>query len=205
MRNRRRQTGFTLIELMVTLAVLVILVSLASPIMNMLEQRKVVGAAEGVFEEIQFIRSEAIMQGRELHLRVQADSGGDDWCIGISNNAGCDCSVEDSNATDACLLDVAVDDDGSGATQQVLRRFTHDDFADVSMEINGNGDTELDLAFDGVRGIPSPRPDPFEQFRFESSPNNFELGVEINAIGRPSICASGRATGRYQTACEVNP
>ncbi|WP_018878763.1 Tfp pilus assembly protein FimT/FimU [Thioalkalivibrio sp. ALE28] len=177
--------GFTLIELMITIAVLVILVTLAAPAFNLAEQRRVIGAAESALDQIQTARSEAIKQGRDIHFVSQGD--GDTWCHGISNTPTCDCTVDDAAAANACTIVMAGDEDA------VLRTTSSDDFRNVSMT------GEQTLTFNHVRGTVEridSNDDP-EPLVFTSAPNDFGMQVQLNLIGRPRACGTNRALGAY--------
>ncbi|WP_018949163.1 GspH/FimT family pseudopilin [Thioalkalivibrio sp. ALMg11] len=175
--------GFTLIELMITIAVLVILVTLAAPAFNLAEQRRVIGAAESALDQIQTARSEAIKQGRDIHfVSHQVDDDGNAWCHGISSTPACDCTVDDETSADACTIVMAGDEDA------VLRTTSSDDYRNVSMK------GEQTITFNHVRGtVQGDRSD----LVFTSSPNAFEMQVQINPIGRPRACGTNRAMGAY--------
>ncbi|GEM_PF-1198688 len=172
--------GFTLIELMITIAVLVILVTLAAPAFNLAEQRRVIGAAESALDQIQTARSEAIKQGREIHFVSQVD--GNTWCHGISSTPACDCTVDDETEANACTIVMAGDE------APVLRTTSSDDFRNVTMT------GEQEITFNHVRGTVG---DGRSDLVFTSSPNSFEMQVQINLIGRPRACGTNRAMGAY--------
>lgn len=90
----RRSTGFTLVELMVTIAVVAIIAAVAAPsLIAMRDQHRIRSAAEAIYSHIQFARTESIKQDRNLWVRSTA---GANWCIGIANATGCDCSTANS-------------------------------------------------------------------------------------------------------------
>ncbi|WP_018175175.1 GspH/FimT family pseudopilin [Thioalkalivibrio sp. ALJ9] len=167
--------GFTLIELMITIAVLVILVTLAAPAFNLAEQRRVIGAAESALDQIQMARTEAIKQGQNIYFVSQ--SAGNTWCHAISDTAGCDCTVADS-----CTVVLA---DGENPVEFTR---THDGFRGVTMA--GNQEIE----FDHVRGA-LVNPDNRADLAFAS--DSFNMEVRINPIGRPRACGTNRAMGAY--------
>ncbi|WP_024327734.1 GspH/FimT family pseudopilin [Thioalkalivibrio sp. AKL19] len=167
--------GFTLIELMITIAVLVVLVTLTAPAFNLAEQRRVIGAAESALDQIQMARTEAIKQGQNIFFVSKVD--GDSWCHAISDTAGCDCMVADS-----CTIVMA------GGEAPVERTRTHDGFRGVTM----TGDQEIE--FDNVRGALL-NPNDRQNLSFTS--DSFGMEVQINPIGRPRACGTNRAMGAY--------
>lgn len=88
------QRGFSLVELMVTLTVLAILLSVAVPsFQNIRDTSRVRAAAEAVYAHLQFARSESVKQNRNLFISV---TEGANWCLGISNASGCNCATANS-------------------------------------------------------------------------------------------------------------
>lgn len=93
-----RQSGFTLIELMVTVAIAVLLTSLALPgFQSMLVGRRVDAAADMLVSDFRFARSEAIK--RTNQVTICASSNGtsctgagalwrDGWIVFVDENAG---------------------------------------------------------------------------------------------------------------------
>lgn len=72
--RRRTFRGFTLIELIVVVSVLAIMATLAAPsLINLLDNRRLNGAAEAVLAELQFARSEAIMRSGEITLQLPSN------------------------------------------------------------------------------------------------------------------------------------
>ncbi|MGR9099491.1 MAG: pilus assembly FimT family protein, partial [Gammaproteobacteria bacterium] len=98
MPNRSHERGVTVIELMVTIVVLAILAAIAYPnFTRMLEQRRMVGAAENIFALLQYAKTESIKRNRVVN--VQFDDAM--WCLGLDDTpaSACDCDAAPGNCT----------------------------------------------------------------------------------------------------------
>jgi len=69
MQRRHHCRGFTLIELMVTVAIVVVLIALAAPsLRSYTAKKKVEGAAAELASDIQFARSEAVSRNKNVRI-----------------------------------------------------------------------------------------------------------------------------------------
>lgn len=97
-----RVKGFTLIELMVTIAILGIIVGLAAPAMSDFAVRqRVSGQASEIMLALAYARSEAVKQNREIIVlpsRNSASGWSDGWCVGPASgtDAMSDCADTDT-------------------------------------------------------------------------------------------------------------
>jgi type IV fimbrial biogenesis protein FimT len=96
MRHHHRVRGFTLIELMVTLAVIVVLLLIAVPSFQSFRQRAALrGSAEEAMSMWQQARFEAAKRNSMVKFGVLEDAG--DFCIGLATTTNkddetpCDC------------------------------------------------------------------------------------------------------------------
>lgn len=80
--SRRRRHGFTLLELMVTVAVAAILVGLsASPMSRMFASNRVQTEASGLVADLMYARSEAVRRGQGVTVCASSDGSS---CVGTN-------------------------------------------------------------------------------------------------------------------------
>jgi len=91
--NKKQTAGFTLTELMVTIAIVGIIASMAVPsFQDMIERNRLKEAAESLKSDLMFARTEAIKQSTNLNVSIAIN--GSSWCYGIDeDNSSCNCST----------------------------------------------------------------------------------------------------------------
>lgn len=84
MLNRTQQIGFTLLELMIIVAILGILTALAAPsFTSLLERRKIIASAEAIQSDLRWARGEAIKRNKQVAVIFVTDSP---WSYAIYDN-----------------------------------------------------------------------------------------------------------------------
>jgi len=111
--RQRRQSGFTVIELMVSLTVAAVLVAMAAPsFRGVIDKSKLRGATDDVVKLLNIARGSAIKLQRNVSVSINSTS----WCAGAisagdpvaglrtsTTVAACDCTLAASDAS-ACYI-----------------------------------------------------------------------------------------------------
>ncbi|KPQ27168.1 MAG: Tfp pilus assembly protein FimT [Marinobacter excellens HL-55] len=91
--------GFTLIELVITMAVLGILLAFGIPAFNgVIENNRVTTQANSLLGAVNYARSEAVKRGEIVSLQSEVGGFGNGWCVILGPLDGC------QNARDNDLL-----------------------------------------------------------------------------------------------------
>lgn len=170
---RKGQSGFTLIELMVVLAVLGVLTALALPSYSeIVERRKLNAAGENLFADLMYAKTEAIK--RNLPIRLTFTGTGTTWCYGIAVNAACDCT----DNVPACEIESGV--------QKIVNQ---SDYEVVSVDAGDSTLANDFISFTPLRGFVNQKSLQF------SVGSGAELRVVVSSLGRIRLCSDTTTFG----------
>jgi type IV fimbrial biogenesis protein FimT len=175
LRHASRKSGFTLIELMVTLAVIAIVLVAATPsFMDFFDKNRVRGAADGVISLLGNARSEAVRT--DLDVNVAFTGSGSAWCVG-ANSAAAPSGGNEAGAASACdCTDVA-------ACLVSGKRSAIDVGAYPDVTI---GSLPASITFDSKLGAIVPVGT--RTVTLTSPKGMYDLTVEVNALGQARLC-----------------
>lgn len=175
------QRGFTIIELMIALAVVGVIASLALPsYQTLLEKRQVTSGAEQLAAFLSSARLEAVKRNQVMAVDLDR-TGSDSWCVGMAASTDdCDCTVQNSADGDACVVDGA------------LRVFTASqmNYPDIMNAVSGT----TTFYFEPTRGLVYQGADePFDgavlELVSQGGSGQYGLNVGITMSGRVKICS----------------
>jgi type IV fimbrial biogenesis protein FimT len=174
----RSERGFTLYELMITVAILALVLGLGVPSMQTaVEKRQTVAAAEHIYSQLQLARSASVARSEQVFANIVE---GVDWAVGVSNNAACD----PSDNSPACTLP---DVDGGNAVTQLV---TADDFDTVTLAT-----TSAQITFSPQRATASAA-----TIDITSTEDiGFRMRVEVGLLGQISMCSPNAVPATYVT------
>lgn len=163
-----KSKGFTLVEMLVVVMVSAIGLMIALPTftstMNDLSLRS---TTERLISDLTYARSEAVKNKTTMYIDIDDSTN---WCYGIDDDAGCDCSVADN-----CEIN------------SVTKIIPSTNFTGTT--ITANGFTDDDFEFDGIRGMSD------DSGSIVLSRDGRSVTVTVGLTGQISACSD--SIGRY--------
>jgi type IV fimbrial biogenesis protein FimT len=186
MNNRKaaRERGFTVIELMITVAIIAIVIALAAPsFTDFLAKKRIEGVLSELATDLQYARSEAV--SRNATIRVTFGTG----CYLIT-------AQPDGSSPSSTCSQTAAPTLGTGAVN--LKQVQLQSGASASFSPNAS---LTHLEFDPVRGIASFSTNAGSgSINVNSSIGSWQLRATVTAVGSMSICSPSGSVKGY-TSC----
>ncbi len=170
-----RQTGFTIIEVMMSVVLLAISAALALPsYRDMIEKRQVTQGAEQLLAFVNSAQGESIKRNRVLTVSWSRTDD-NDWCVGaVLGEAACNCTQTNTAAADYCAIDGAP------------RIIGPDQVGDYRLLKSFSGDGAY--SFDPIRGIFVDTADTFAA-EMRSNSESYRLDLTVSRTGQAVICS----------------
>jgi len=93
----QKQSAFTIIELLITLTVLMILISVATPAYNYLfSQQALVASGERLYQFLRLASVESKKQNKKIYVHFCQRGTTQEWAMALSENSSCNCFIENS-------------------------------------------------------------------------------------------------------------
>lgn len=183
MTARKAHRGFTIVELMITVAVLGILAAFAVPSMtDFYDRKRLVSQTEAIANLLQFARSEAIKHPSSTagDLVTVTIKPATPWFVGLRNGGAC------NNGGTPCKLNEGANTGANAPTRVV----TATECTGCTMAAPANQQT---ITFD-LRGLVTGGAD--QSITLES-PKGKQLRAFISQLGRITICSPSATVGPY--------
>ena len=166
-------SGLTLLELLVTVSILVLVVSLGSPAINSIQKNmQLKGAVQSSYFAFQQARVAAITKNIDVTVAIRS---GENWCAALSGSGVCDCSIPNE-----CTLDGV----------EYMVNFA--DYRFVSIDKVTFGKDSI-AVFDSNRGLAIGHAG-----SIIFSDGDKQLKLILSNMGRVRICAVGSRFGGYE-------
>lgn len=184
----KAQSGFTLIELMITLTVAAVLMVLAVPTFSdLIVKSRLRGATDDIVNLLNTSRGNAVKLGREINVSVKSAT----WCAGAISEAGptpgsgnpltlanasCDCAA----GTVTCLVN------GDNAL------VSSSNYSGVTLSVSGDidiGSAASGVTFDPKFGALTPLPTTNSQVTLVNG--KFSTRITVSPLGQTNVCVPG--------------
>jgi type IV fimbrial biogenesis protein FimT len=178
MKSKNKQSGVTLVELMISLSIVAILLTLSAPSFSgFIAKRQITGSTNLIGAYFENVKMEAAKRNRFVTITYKEDGG--DWCFGaeLGEHQKCDCLAA-AETTD-CKLD-------TGGNPITLSNTSDPGFANLLITIDLSNDDHFDI--NPVRGTISHT----EKVDIEITDQNqdFQVNITVTPTGRVSKCTS---------------
>lgn len=180
MNNNKKQYAFTLVELLVVVAVAGVVITIGFPSFSTLVQtQKLKAMASTLSIDLRTTKSEAIKRNHQIRITFQTTPVGD-WCYGWKANAPCDCFIAHSCEVDGIEM-----------------RKSHRDFPGIDLKPNLSAPGNR-LTFENTRSFMAST---YGHIRLINAQK--EIRIIISRVGRIRACSPDgtRHVAGYASSC----
>jgi len=179
------QKGFTLVEVMIVVLLLALILNFAVPeLSRFFERNRLKAAAEEVYSQIHYARSETIKQSTPLFMRFVANNTST-WSFGIDTATGCT-PTDALGGANPCTIMVGA----TAVRKAVVNGADEANFTNIKMSLKDSGGTTVnpfEIAFDQVRGTATAGTITL------TSPNGWIINNVVSVLGHVKVCSPSGA------------
>jgi len=199
--GHRRQSGFTLIEMMITLAVAVVLVTLAAPsVRDMIDRSRLRGATDDLVNLLNNARGNAVKLGHNVNVAINQTGN---WCAGaisatnpatpgnqVAGVTACDCHSASTCLVGDTPLTMTKTSYGSAPSYVTLTS------VDAAIDSSGAGNSGITFTskFGGLDFSALPG-SPLVELR--SPLGKYSTRITISPLGQTNVCYVGKIISGY--------
>lgn len=170
--TRRRQTGFSLVESLLGVAITCVALGSALPEFQAVKERRhLEGVSAQLETDIQLARSEAVTRNHTLRLAFASTAAGSCYVVHTGRSSECSCNPDGNSI---CT-----------GSAKILRATGFK--ADGAVQLRSNVSS---IVFDPIQGTLTPT----GTFRFTGAKNS-EVRLVVNIMGRVRACTPTRVAG----------
>ena len=180
--NRTEQSGFTLLELMITVVVLGIVVAMAIPAFgDMFERQRINGAARDMYGFLLYARNEAIKKSTDIRVTITQNEAGE-WFVGMTDKAAaCNPTLTAAADNDASCT---INQDMAGTADLTLARMTHADYPGVILPGGATATLNFTFTSQGIVNDSDGAPKSITLPTLTTERSGLEKELTVTVIGR---------------------
>jgi len=169
-KDKTKNRGLTLIELMITLSIFSILLGYATPAMHdLFVKKRLQSAATKIYTDLRFAQSEAIKLNTPIFVSFSHTK--DQWCYGLNLREPCDC-----NQAQSCKL---------AENEHTVNQSMFRNISIIKSKFAGN---KQHTAFDPLKGFASAGGSKNGTIWLASATRDL-VAIVVSRLGRVRICS----------------
>ena len=174
--SHKKSSGFSLIELLITLGILIITLTIALPgFREFFDRERLINATEEVYGMLQKARMESMARSDEMHVNFASDTNS--WSYGLREGTPCDQTIDDPALASACVIEIVNGDTVVDVNDKVMMRQTNEPHPDIELS-----STITNFEFDPIRGTATAG-----ALTLPSAMDK-KLQVKVMPLGNISVC-----------------
>ncbi|WP_273431457.1 GspH/FimT family pseudopilin [Chitinibacter tainanensis] len=171
---KHKMCGFTLLELLITVAIIGILAAVAVPSWSsMIASSRAKSEVLKIQQDLYLAKNEALKRNSAVHFIIKRTSS-TDWCIGVATDTSCDCAT---------------------GTNCIYNRKNNSS----NIRLSGTDNSSYRITFDNIRNLPTVTNGTFSipgNIQISSGSGDAERSgaARLNPVGKVTVCSPSSST-----------